>query len=198
MRNPRCAVRLTSGTWACNPNTARGTHAEVDMMTWKDTTVALREHGRRHLGAACTTHSDRRAFGHRMTSPGTPPRSYSTSPPSMPPPRKRSGLYLAQAVGKQPLVEAGQCRSMLPSKAPRRTPRAARRGESGDLSGLQPRPTTTTTTKKRMTLTRSESRPLGTLSSTRCDRRQTTLRDSSRRPTRTTRTLSSTSSRTVV
>jgi hypothetical protein len=103
-------------------------------------------------GVACATHNNCRAFRHQTKLPSTPPWSCLTSPLSMPPTRRWLGLSLSQAVGKRYPTIVEWCHPASSSKAPRRMPRAARRGESNTLNGLHARSTTTTiTTRKRMT-----------------------------------------------
>jgi hypothetical protein len=93
---------------------------------------------------------------------------------SMLPTRGWSALYVSQVIGKRSLTTAERHHPTSPSKASRRTPRVAKRGESGTLSGLEPQPATTTTTRKRMTLTRSTSGPPSVVSSTRRGHRHIT------------------------
>jgi hypothetical protein len=133
------------------------------------------------------------------TSSGTPSRSCSTSPPRMPPTRRWPGLSLSLAARKHSPAAIERRHLASPPKVPRRTSKAARRGKTGTLNGLQLLPATImTTTRKRMTPARSTSRPSGTESRGRHDHQHTTLRDSTRRSARTMHTLSSTSSETVI
>jgi hypothetical protein len=83
-----------------------------------------------------------RTSGHRTTLAGTPLRSCLTSPPSMPPMKRRPGLSLSPAAGKRTPAAAARRHPALWSKAPRRMRRAARKSKSGTLSGLQPWPPT--------------------------------------------------------
>jgi hypothetical protein len=118
--------------------------------------VVLRDQDRRRPGAACVTRDSCHPSEHQTTFLGTPPRSCLVLSPSTPPTRRQPNVSLSQATEKRSPAAAKRCHPMSPSK----TPRAARRGESDILSGLQSRSTMATmTTRKRMPLIWSASRP---------------------------------------
>jgi hypothetical protein len=126
--NPKHVVKLVRGTWASNSNAMRRTHAKADIAIGRDTAMVLRDQGQRCPGAAWAIRNSHRPSGHQMTSSGTPLRSCSASPPSMPPTRRQSEPSLSQAARKRSPTTVKWCHPASSSKAPRRMPRVGRRG----------------------------------------------------------------------
>jgi hypothetical protein len=75
-------------------------NAASSIRAGKDMIVALMYKYKRSPEANCTARNTRRPFEHQTTFLGTPPRSYSASPHSMPPVRRQLNHSLSQAVGK--------------------------------------------------------------------------------------------------
>jgi hypothetical protein len=97
---PSMSSSLQGGYERASPNATCKSHARVDMVTKKDTTVALRDRGQRCPGAACVMQSKHYFSEHRTTSSATPTRNCSMSPSSTPSMRRPLGLSLFQTSGK--------------------------------------------------------------------------------------------------